>query len=426
MIKKLISIKNNKEKKILIKYSLSSFLKTFFQVITGIILIKWIQPSEIGIYNSYSIVIAYSFFLQLGIFNGLNRQIPYLLGKNDHDAANKLIYASNKFAILLSASFFIISTIVFISCLIFFNLNFITVSSVSIIILISSTSFYQNFLNVIYRSNQHFNILSNINIVCSIFMAITLFPVKKFGYNGLLFYYLSNHFLNLILMYLYRPYKKIGAETNILKSLKELFKIGFPIFIYGYLHQISKTFNRLILISFGSIHLVGVFAPASAIFSSISFLPGTVAQFLYPKFSYLYGKHNNKLIFVPYVRKIYLVTMILFVPSIFVAIFILPFSIRYFLPEYKEGIFSAQLFFLSGVINISSITINIFYSIGNKISIRYYTIIKLILMLTVPLILLIFYPTLQAVSIGTFVASILISITGYFLLSKTLNENSNS
>ncbi len=409
------------ERSVFLRFSLSTFIRTFSLAISGLIIMTWIKPEEMGIYNSYNILIAYSFFLQLGIFNGLNRQIPFLLGQGKEDEVLKLATASLSFAKLLSFSFFILGLIVFAVLWFFGDLPLKESKMLLVIVILTAISFYQNYLNVTYRSQKHFKVLSKINNISSLLIFVSLAMVYFFAYDGLVLYYLFNGIFFLLLTHFYRPYK-INAKFSF-PELKKLVAIGMPIFALGYLQQISKTFNRLILVAIGSVYLVGLFSPASAIYSAITFLPSTIAQFLYPKFSYLYGKHNDKKMLIPYVNKIYLLSAVLMIPTLLFCYFALPWAFERFVPKYVAGTFAAQIFLICGVINITSITINIFYSIGNKKSVTFYTFIKLILMFCLPLACTFFMKPLEAVSIGTLAASICTAALGYILLIKTLNGN---
>lgn len=411
------------EKIVFFHFSASTFLRTFALAVSGLIVMTWISPKEMGIYNSFNILITYSFFLQLGIFNGLNRQVPFLLGQDKAGEASRLASVSLSFARVLSFSFLFLGSIAYVVLLFNGKLSSSELKMLAIMVVLTSSSFYQNYLNVTYRTLKNFKVLSRINNISSLLIIVSLSLVYFFGYNGLVLYYLVNGLVMLALTHHYRPYK-IKAEWSV-AELKKLVSIGLPIFILGYLQQITRTFNRLILILFGSVYLVGLFSPASAIYSAVFFLPSTLAQFLYPKFSFIYGKYGDKKLLIPYVNKIYLLSCVLIVPTILVAFFVLPWAFEKYIPDYIKGIFAAQVFLICGVIDITTISINVFYSIGDKKPVIYYTIVKMALMFLVPLAASLFFDILTAVALGTLISTIISSIFGYILLIKTLHVNNS-
>lgn len=413
----------SKEKITFFNFAFSSFIKTVMLAITNIIILRWVSPEEIGIYNSLNVLIAYSFFVQLGIFTGLNREIPYLFGQGKEEEAHELVKTGISYAKILSISSLVLGLLIsiFIYCMGYLGLK--EMKMLIAIIFLISFSFYQNYLNVTYRTSKSFDILSRINHVSSLVIILSLSLVYFFAYNGLVLFYFVNAFVFLLLTHLYRPFKLKPHLTK--KSFKHLMKIGVPIFVWGYLQQITKTFNRMILLAVGTVYLVGLFSPATAIFTAIAFLPTTIAQFLYPKFSYLYGKHNDPKILIPYVNKIYLFSILLIIPTLIVGYTFIPWAINSYFPKYSEGILATQLFLISGVININTISINIFFSIGNKKSVSLYTLTKTALMFLCPVCCLPFFSPLTAISVGTLIAFVITSIFAYYLLINTLNGRFN-
>lgn len=419
MISKIKSYFSSSEKKIFFNFAFSSFVKTIILAITNIVILRWVSPAEIGIYNSFNVLIAYSFFMQLGVFTGLNREIPYLFGQGKEDEVHELVKTGISYAKILSFSSFFIGFIVFIFTYYLAVLNKNEIKMFLVIIFLISFSFYQNYLNVTFRTSKNFNILARINHASSLVMIFSMLLVYFFSYNGLVLFYFVNAFVFLLLTHLYRPFKLKSEFSK--DSFKRLMKVGIPIFAWGYLQQISKTFNRMILLAVGTVYLVGIFSPATAVFTAIAFLPTTIAQFLYPKFSYLYGKYDDTKILIPYVNKIYLLSILLIPPTIIFGYTLIPWAINSYFPKYSEGILATQLFLISGVININTISINIFYSIGNKRSVSIYTITKTALMFICPICCLPFFSPLTAISIGTLIGFVITSSFAYYLLINTLN-----
>ncbi len=411
------------EKIIFFHFSVSTFLRTFALAVSGLIIMSWIKPAEMGIYNSYNILITYSFFLQLGVFNGLNREIPYLLGQGKEAEAMKLASVSLFFAKTLSFSILFLGVLVYLALLLWGIMPVQELKMLAAMILLTAISFYQNYLNVTYRTLKNFSVLSRINNVSSVLIFCSLLMVYFFAYNGLVLYYLFNGIVLLVLTHLHRPFK-IKSERS-LPELKQLVILGLPIFILGYLQQITRTFNRLILVMMGSVYLVGLFSPASAIYSAVFFLPSTLAQFLYPKFSFIYGKYGDKKMLIPYVNRIYLLSAILIVPTIIVSLTVLPWAFEKYIPQYTKGIMAAQAFLVCGVIDITTISLNVFYSIGKKRPVIYYTVVKMLLMFLIPLAAVRFFPLLTAVTMGTLISTTVSAIFGYLLLMKTLYADHN-
>ena len=49
----------------------------------GLIQARLVDPAVLGYFASFALVLGYAPFLQLGIFNGLNREFPLFIGKGN-------------------------------------------------------------------------------------------------------------------------------------------------------------------------------------------------------------------------------------------------------------------------------------------------------------------------------------------------------
>ena len=70
-------------------YTASSGITSIAQLVSSFVIIKFVDPSELGVWNSVKLLTAYSFVILFGVNNGLNRELPYSLGQNRLDLARK-------------------------------------------------------------------------------------------------------------------------------------------------------------------------------------------------------------------------------------------------------------------------------------------------------------------------------------------------
>lgn len=71
-------------------------------MVAGMVIMFWLDPSEVGKWNTVSIFLAYVPFLQLGIQSGLSIELPVTLGRNEESKARQFIANELRFAILVS------------------------------------------------------------------------------------------------------------------------------------------------------------------------------------------------------------------------------------------------------------------------------------------------------------------------------------
>ena len=164
-------------------YTGSSIIKSFAVIIVGFVIARFVSPEDLGIWSSINLLLNYSMFFQAGLINGLNLELPYLIGKNDNKTAMELAGAS-KMVVILSSVFVIFIGVLFF--LFYTELNDKYKYGILVMSFIIGITFYQNYLTSTFRSKNSFEKLSLIQIVDSIFNVVTLFLVVYYSYYGLL------------------------------------------------------------------------------------------------------------------------------------------------------------------------------------------------------------------------------------------------
>jgi len=336
-----------KEKFTSIYYTGSSGVASVAQLVSGFIIIKYVDPSELGIWKSVQILTVYSFFILFGINNGLNRELPFLLGQD------KLELAKNSAGVALFIN-------ILTSCLILF-VGLITVISISNMInnkvLLAALTIipyiiinhYNNYIGVTYRSRNSFNTLSNIKLVESALMLLTVLFVVFYGYKGMLLRALAMLFAVTFFMHIYRPVKVSPIwNKNILVNL---YKTGIPIFIVDYIKNICQTVAPLIVLKKSGFEMVGFFSFGMMVFTTLSVIPISINQYAYPKFCYLFGKYNKPVeLWKSSVRYLVFCLLMLLPIMVFCMLFINYFVLNYF-PKYYGGVPSAKIFILASFFN---------------------------------------------------------------------------
>ena len=73
-----------------ILYSGGSVSKAFAQMVVGFIVAKFVTPRDFGLWSTLNLALTYSLFMQSGLINGLNRELPYLFGKGEEKEAMRM------------------------------------------------------------------------------------------------------------------------------------------------------------------------------------------------------------------------------------------------------------------------------------------------------------------------------------------------
>ncbi len=352
--KKIISSFNNKAA---LLFSSSSLILSVVKLISGIVIIKWVIPEDVGMWNSVSLIQSYAAILQLGALSGLNRELPFYIGKGDSQYIIKLAETANAFIQYLNYILFAICIAASAYVYFFVSSDVKLLFGILSIGLITVSAFYATYLNVTYRANHEFIKLSKIQLYISGFTIVTIFLPYFFNYYGLVLRTVLISIFTTIFVYAARPIRVKAKFTK--SSFKELIKTGLPIYAIGYFDDLSKTFNRTILLTFGGVIVVGYYSPAIAILAGIAMLPSAIGQYIYPQMSYSLGKFNDAKKLWKWVWKSAFAMLLIGLPAVLIGWFTIPFFITKYFQNYVPGIFACQMALIAGVLDSAGVGINV-------------------------------------------------------------------
>jgi len=347
-INKFIRLQNTlKSNKVAGKYIASGLVKTAAHTLSGFIVLRWLEPESLGNWQSFTVFVGYLQILTLGVTSGLNRELPYWLGKGDKELGMLRLKTAGYFTTSLSLGLMVVISLL---ALMLYTLNILDLSQTLMMILAFSTgalAIQTNFLGATFRSDQAFDKLSKIQLYNSLLYFALIPLVYFFELWGYIVYQIALAVALYIGYQMYKPYKVKYSFSSV--QFKELVKVGFPMYFWNYLAASSRSLPRLILVLFGTPLLVGLFAPAAAINAAMLNLPAYTNRYLFPQMSFKFGKNNN-------VREIYKYTIkaasylfvIMFTGGLILT-FLIPYIFPIVFPKYVEGILVAQIVIFSGV-----------------------------------------------------------------------------
>lgn len=391
-------------------YTLGSLFRAGIQIFANIIMLAYVDPHDLGIWNSLLLIQTYSMFLGFGILNGFGREFPFLLGKNKKNEAIK--YAESA----LFQTVLAIVVVILIGIVIAIKTDNGYIFNISLVAVIFTTAFkfYENYLTATFRSSQSFKALGYALIVRGFLGAITIPIVVYFSYEGFVLRAALTAFLMMGLLHFIKPIKvriKFNKDQYI-----NMLKFGVFSLTIGYIYQVSNTSDRVFLLKYGNTDLVGYYSIALMVYSSINILPTTIVNYIYPKLSYTVGK---KSFLQPLWGKIVKINLLLVVSMFLIAIigyYLLPFFINNFFVKYTPGVRAAQILLFASVFFAGSIGSNLLWSLK---AYKYMAIAKvsgaIFNVLFVFLGIKVINDPLVGASLG-----ILVSQFSYFILSNVL------
>ncbi len=308
---------------------------TILNGISAIIQSRFIPPSVLGMYNSFTVIGGYLLFLQLGVMVSFRRDYSFYLGKNNANEANET--AANVLGWIL--------LITFISIIIYLILIFISVyqKNINAVIgwisqlLIIVSQFYTLYLGASYKSNSEFKKWSLINVVGS-FFSFLLLPVVIFGsYLGVCIRMSLPLIVISILMHVNRPVK-VKPKIDI-KKIVSMMRFGLPVDLAGNLSTVGivSTMSWVLLQRY-DVTILGLVMISKLFEGLFTQLSEIILSVYTPRVTFMLGQTSNKKkcfhkLLIPMFISLIGLMLVLIVAS-----FIIPSAVNLVIPKYSEAV----------------------------------------------------------------------------------------
>lgn len=318
-------------------YSASTLIYQLSRVLVELFAAKILGPTLWGIWYLLNLTIAYRGLFNFGITNGMNREVPIHLGKNDKKKARRLED--------ITFSTVVISTILAIALILMVSFSVedknLKNALLWLIPLFVVTQFYY-LVNSSLKANTLFHYISSKQFIFSI-----LFPILAIPLTYLLklegFIIAFTLALLISVMYIYKKsLLSYNFDLNWLET-KNLIKIGFPIMAVGIAYTFLNTADRWVIGLLLGTEELGHYSMAIIVFGGITLFPKIISQQLYPRMAYDWGKKNSKQALEHWSWLQTKYTGFLVVPLLICVLIVFPLLIKYLLPEYISGISSLQI-----------------------------------------------------------------------------------
>lgn len=259
----------------------SNIASSVLGAIGGLMVARFLGPEETGAFRVYTIPLTYLIFLHLGTWDGIWRQIPYYIGKDMPEQIDRLASVAGAFNLLVSSvvsfGFICLSVYSF-----FYLHDLYAVFGWLSQAMLCWRVFYGGSLISTYQTLNNFVKLARIQITQTMIAFCMVFLLPFIGFYGLCARSALPAIVAIWLFHRNRPLK-IRYRFDV-KSLKELFRIGFPFSFWGNLEtSIWLATESALVLSFGGVTCLGLFSVAVVLRSAVNTLPISILQVLTPR-----------------------------------------------------------------------------------------------------------------------------------------------
>jgi O-antigen/teichoic acid export membrane protein len=325
--------------KVLIRFASAQVVTNFLSLIAGFVVVLLLEPSLYGQFTGVGVYLGYISLGHGGIINGLNRELPYELGRNNdayaREMASSVYVLSSLISGLVALVFLVFSLIRFSSgdyLTGFIYLAYVVIGGIYMMT--------KQFLPTLYRTNKDFDSLSKQNIYVGIGNILSVVLVYFFHMYGLMARGVFLAVLELILLMKNKPYKL--SFTLQLEHFRKLFKTGFPIYLIGQVNNLWITIMNNLIFGIGGALNYGLYALSNMIQGIVGSVPNAFGQVIYPRMAIMLGEGKTvSQILKANIRPLYFQFGLMLTIAI-VGALLLPPVVSLFLPKYAGGVDAAQ------------------------------------------------------------------------------------
>lgn len=326
-----------------------------------LLIMHWTPPQQLGIWNFALLVSTYVSVCQAGVFNGLNRQLPYFDGQGDSRAVTRLANAAHGWCLALLFVSVATTLGVSIGFALLGGLREHIATALAIGTVVCCSWFLQ-FYTVIYSGRSKFGLLAGKNALTALVGLPLALMSYVMGYAGLLVRAAVMAVLNILLLRRKLPLTSRPSWDPC--ALMELARVGFPIWSIGQLGALFMTLDRVVLAD--SAQALGLYAIAVQFGAVAAMVPTSFNAVHYPQMARDYGASHRARPLWSQAAQVTLRSAICASALSATCWFIIPVFVEHLLPAYTPGIAAAKWATLTGVALAPSIFVNIFNLLGRQ------------------------------------------------------------
>jgi len=345
----LLSIKSKYSGELI--YSASSFFAPVIGFMSSFIATAFISPKEMGIMQAALLIPPYFSFLQLGVFNGLNRNVAFYKARNDSIKVQKMVDTSYFVASIVSKIGLIFATLFLVYALLYSDNIIAKIAPVMIIVSLAFAP-YSSHMDTTFRSGSDFKLLGQIKFKESFIHFIACLSPIVLGWIGKIIFEIVRPFSIYILRSQKQPIPPVGGFS--FSEYKELLTIGFPLLLGGYIYTIFNIADQSAIGYYLSTTDLGNYTIARLVLMTFLIIPTTLSILLYPKASAKYSISRSNMGLRNFFWVSLGLNLLCLLPIAILVYYSLPYLVSTFLPDYVAGIEAAQISIFTGLTFVSS------------------------------------------------------------------------
>lgn len=308
------------------------------RLLSGLITAGLVLPETLGAFNGIGLVLVYAPLLQLGVLNGLNRELPYLVGRGDRAAVDRVAACALAVALACGA---VAAVLAFgwAGVQAFLGQTDAAAGWASFALALACF-FPSTYLRSTLRTASEFTKLSASQVIGALALLALTLPVYWWGYYGLCVRMLGATLIEFALLWHWRPIRVRPGFSK--PALRHLLAVGLPIFAVGYLYSGWRSLDALWILNTLGAEPLGLFQLAVMTVAAGGILSASVTLVLYPRMSEHFGRTGDAKGALALANRPVVVLALVTLPLVVLAWVALPPLTAWLLPGYVGGVRAAQ------------------------------------------------------------------------------------
>lgn len=321
-------------------FSASTFAFQLSRLAVGLIVAAWVGPGNFGIWNALNLLLLYGSLVTLGVLNGMNRDVPLLVGSGKSKTAEQVVSTSFWFVLCTSG----IGGLVVIVITLSGNLDPKYFQPLLWMGLLFTVWQIYQYLQFRLKSYIQFNLMSLQQFAFAIILPIVALPLSyEWGITGFIVGQTVATLVVCVFILTKLPLTSLSFRWSIVPLL---IKTGFPIMAAGLVYSLLTTVDRWVILNFLGVEALGYYTLPILYFGVFGLLPSVIAQQMYPRMAAEYGRTKDKRALIPLIIWQSIAAMAVTLPVLVFIYLFSPYLVERFLSEYLPGLTPARILLL--------------------------------------------------------------------------------
>lgn len=318
----------------------SNLMTPAIGMIGGLVTARFVLPKELGVVQTVMLILAYLNYLHFGVINGLNRNIAFYLGREEHNKVQAIVDAAQLVTRWVATVGLVIS--LFVLGLFYFRHSpWLYLASTACVFGPLTFGQAELYLSTVYRGTRAFSLLGIRLFYKNLFNLLLALLPAFIGVLGVIIRNATLPFIGFLLLFRKVPVK--ARSKGCLSEAVELGKVGFPMLISNILYSFMSIADRSVIALFLGPEAVGHYALSGLVITAVGIIPGSLGLLLYPRAALIYGKNGSSRA----LRRFYWMSLgfnvVMIMPLCLAIFFTIDPVTRMLLPNYVNGIEAARI-----------------------------------------------------------------------------------